>query len=108
MGKVKTHVLLSAVTGTGSGEEASPNDKHRSFHLTGFTSAGAGAASVTVEVSNDGVNFVVQDTLTLTLGTTITSDVGVFDEPYKYVRGNVGSISGTDAQVTLTLGSEVD
>lgn len=104
--KAKTHVFLSAVTATGASDAISPNERNKVFHLTGFVSASTGAASVTVEGSNDGTNWVILDTLTLTLGTAVTSDSGVNSDAWLYIRGNVGSISGTDAQVTLTMSTQ--
>lgn len=104
--KVRTHTLLSGVIVTGDSSTSQPISSNKVFHLTGFTSAGAGAASVTVEGSLDNVNFVVLDTLTLTLGTSITSDSGVDIAPWKYLKANVGSISGTDGEVTLTMSVE--
>ena len=106
MSKVKTHTLLSVKTDTGAGDVIEPIASKRTFQLTGFTSAGAGTADVDVEVSNDGINFKSIDTLSLTLGTTVTSDLFTSDAPWKHVRGNVTTISGTDAEVTLTLGNE--
>ena len=104
--KAKSHVFLSAATGTGASDSIQPNNRNKVFHLTGFVSASTGAASVTVEGSNDGVNWFVLDTLTLTLGTAITSDSGVNSDAWLNVRGNVGSISGTNAQVTLTMSTQ--
>ena len=105
--KIKTHTLLSSVLATGAGTAAKPLGSNKVFHLTGFVSASTGAASVTVEGSLDGTNWVILDTLTLTLGVAVTSDSGVDTAPWLYVRGNVGSISGTDAKVTLTMALEV-
>lgn len=108
MAKIRTHKLLNAVLVTGAGASASPLGMNKTFQLVGATSAGAGAASVTVEGSNDDTNWYVLDTLTLTLGTVVTSDEGVNTAAWKYIRGNVGSISGTDGYVTLVMANETD
>lgn len=102
-GRIFTQTLLSSVTSTGYSEVSRPIEPKKLFHLTGFVSTSTGAASVTVEASNDNVNFVVIDTLTLTLGTAVTSDYGQDTSPWKYVMANVGSISGTDAEVSLIM-----
>lgn len=106
-GKVRVRELLDGVLVTGAGESAETVGSKRTVQLIGSTSAGAGAASVTVQTSNDNTNWTTVDTLTLTLGTVVTSDVYTSDLPWKYIRGNVGSISGTGASVTLYLGEEV-
>jgi len=73
----------------------------------GTTSAGAGAATINIEVSNDGVAWVVAGTLSLTLATTITTttntDGFTLDAGWPLIRANVTAISGTDAAVTVTI-----
>jgi len=105
MRKVSTQTLLSAVIVTGAGDSYEPNSVNRSFQLTGSTSAGAGAASVDIEVSNDGTNFIKIGTLSLILSTTLSQAGMLSNAPWRYVRGNVKAISGTDAAVTLTMGN---
>ena len=103
--KVNAMQILTAATATGAGVRFKPQKALRSFILSGATSSGAGAASVVIEVSNDGTNYITQDTLGLTLGTTITFDSGVFEQPYMYVRARVASISGTGASVNVWMGT---
>ena len=104
--KVTTVAILSAATATGAGSTFEPNGNgEQTFQLTGSTSAGAGAAAVDVEVSNDGTNFVSIGRLSLILGTAITQALMLSKAPWRYVRGNVISISGTNAAVTLTMGN---
>lgn len=104
--KVKTLDLFTDKLTTGASEIVEPNNINRSFHLHGLVSASTGAASVTVEGSNDGVNFVTLDTLALTLGTARTHDYFVVSAAWRYNRATVASISGTDASITLTMGCE--
>ena len=99
--------ILDGATATGAGEVHFPACKDRVYHLLGNVSAATGAAGVTVEVSNDNVNWVSGGTMALTLGTTITSDSLPSVAPWRYVRGNVTSISGTNAAVTLWLSCEI-
>ena len=100
----KAITLLDAVTTTATGEKQKPLVVNRTFQLIGNTSAGVGAASVKVQVSNDGTNWVDLATLSLTLGTTVTSDSTSSAAPWLYVRGKVDSISGTGANVSLFMG----
>jgi len=96
--------LLDGVIATGAGTAQEVRVSKRTFQLVGSTSAGAGAAEVDIEVSNDGTNFFTLGTITLVLGVTAVSDGFASDAPWEYVRGNVVSISGTDAEVTLWMG----
>ena len=96
--------LLSAVTATGAGSTYKKPATKCSFQAYGTTTAGAGAATITVEVSNDGTNWLTMGTITLTLSTTAANDGFTSDSPWTNVRGNVTAISGTGASVTLTMG----
>lgn len=96
--------LLSAATATGAGQAYQPGTPKRTFHATGLTTAGAGSATIVVQVSNDGSNWLTLGTITLTLATTVSGDGFASDAPWRHVRGNVTAISGTGASVTLTMG----
>lgn len=69
---------------------------------------GTGAVTATVEIqfSNDGTNWMSHTDYTLTLSGT-TSDVDAFTEEdaYAYHRASVTAISGTGAAVTVTVGA---
>jgi len=105
MGKVKTISIVSAATATGAGTAFQPLESKRTFHGVGSTSAGAGAATIGIEVSNNGTDFIEVDELSLTLATADSSgDLFYLDAPYRYVRGNVKTISGTGASVDLIMG----
>jgi hypothetical protein len=56
-----------------------------------------------IEVSNDGVNYITMGTITLTLGTSVTSDGFAVANSYEYYRANVSAISGTGANVTVYM-----
>lgn len=107
MGVVRTHTLVNAQIATGVEPSVQPLGINKTFHATGFTSAGAGASTIEIQVSNDGTNWVVVDTLSLTLGTTVTSDTYVNNDAWKYVRGNVATISGTDGTVSVIMGAQL-
>lgn len=106
----RRYTLLSAKTTTGAGDSTPPiqdnaqSSSNRTAQVAGSTTAGAGAAEVVIEVSNDGSNWITAGTVTLTLGTTSTSDGFVMDAAWLFVRANVSSISGTGAAVSAYLG----
>jgi hypothetical protein len=68
---------------------------------------GTGAVSATVEIqfSNDGTNWMSHADYTITLSGT-TSDVDAFtaEDAYAYHRASVTAISGTGAAVTVVVG----
>lgn len=105
--------LLSAATAIGAGgavriEALRIPQNNRTFQATGTTTAGAGSATIVVQVSNvpnPGANdWVTLGTITLTLGTTSTTDGIATAAAWDYVRGNVTAISGTGASVNLYMG----
>lgn len=67
---------------------------------------GAVSATIVVEVSNDATYAVTTPLGTITLsGTTSNSDGFTTDAPWKYLRGRITAISGTNATVYLTASS---
>jgi hypothetical protein len=103
--------IISGAIATGAGstyevERRISGNQKRVFQATGTTSAGAGAATIVVEVSLTGTTneWITLGTITLTLGTTVTTDGFAMDAAWTYVRGNVTAISGTDATVNLYMG----
>lgn len=72
---------------------------------TTVVGTGAVSATVTFEVSNDGVYAVTTLLGTTTIsGTTSASDGFTTQASWKYVRANVTAISGTSAAVTVVMG----
>lgn len=66
---------------------------------------GAVSATVQIEVSNDGVGWLVDSVSTLSLsGTGIASAGFTSSAPWQFVRANITAISGTNARVTVTIG----
>ena len=103
--KVQSMPILSAATSTGAASSVIPWKANRTFQGSGTTSSGAGAASILIQVSNDNSNWDLLGTITLTLGTASTSDSFTSISPYRYVRANVDSISGTGASVDVYMGT---
>lgn len=104
LGPVKVATLIDEAIATGAEDKVTPWSRKKTFQAIGSVSAATGAATIGVEVSNDGENWVEVDELSLILGVTVTSDTYEQDSTWKYVRGNVKTISGTDATVTLYMG----
>ena len=103
-------ILLSNATATGAGAAWNPRDTaavatytQHSFQAVGSTTADAGAATILIQVSNDGVNYITMGTITLVLGTSVTSDGFAVANTYEYYRANVSAISGTGAKVTVYM-----
>jgi len=97
-------ILVDATTTSTSGwrYKDSPN---ATFQAT-VEGTGAVAATVEIQVSNDGVNACSTAAGTITLsGTTSASDGFVTqNSPWKYVRAEVTAISGTGATVSVQMG----
>lgn len=71
------------------------------------TVSGTGAVSATVqiEVSNDGIGWLIDSTATLVLsGTTVASKGFTSSAAWQFVRANITAISGTGAKVTVSVG----
>ena len=101
--------LINNVTTTGAGTSqhivsSQIDQANKTFQAIGKTTSGSGAVAVAVEVSNDNTNWIVMGTISLTLGTTLATDGFVSIASWSYVRGNVTSISGTGATVSLFMG----
>jgi len=102
--------LLTAATTTASGAAQKPITVPRTYHAFGTTSAGAGAATIVIEVSNietpaTDADWILMGTITLTLGTTQTSDGFASHAAWRNVRARVTAISGTTATVSVQMGN---
>lgn len=103
-------------TATGAGGRVRLNGGKHTFMAAGETSASTGAATIAIQVTNidspdhDAVSgddhgyWITAGTITLTLGTTVTSDGFALDAGWKYARVWVSAISGTDATVNVYVG----
>lgn len=102
--------LVAAATSTGAATAVNLSTRgvYRTFIAYGTTSAGAGAATVLVQVATLSTGpFTTACTLTPTLQTTLaagTADACTMSASWPFVRGNVSAISGTSAAVTLDAG----
>ncbi len=106
--KLQNTILLNAVTTTAAGSSTSPQLPQRTFQLTCATTAGAGAAEGIVQISNDDVNWMTLGTITHeSITTSPTTDGFAAESAWRYVRGKLNSISGTGANCTLVMTSEI-
>lgn len=96
-------VLQSSVSASSGSGRAEVTASKISFQATGRTTAGAGAATVVLYGSNDGVNYLTLGTITLTLSTAETSDGFTSDNAWRLYRSSVTAISGTGALASAFL-----
>lgn len=108
---ITTEKLLDSVTSAGAGEGkelAKKENSSATFQAVANGTSGAYSATVEVQFSNDYINWNTGITFSLS-GTATTADTAGdnISAPWKYVRGNIpaGGITGTGANVTLTMGS---
>ena len=104
---VLTLLAAKIDTGAGSTIKADQMSATRAFQVYGAVSASTGAAEVRIDGSNDGTHWEALGTVTLTLGTTDTSGGFAGNAPWPFLRAYVVSISGTDAEVSATVGGQV-
>lgn len=99
--KIGSRTLLDGADSTGAG--SSFNGSSGAFQVIANGTSGAFSATVKVQVSNDDTNW--DDAVEFSLSgtaTTADSEAAAITANYKYVRGNVTTLSGTGANVTLT------
>lgn len=104
--------ILSSATATGYSDPQQARDVYRTFQAMGTTSAGAGAATIVIQVSNKAtptlttdVDWITLGTISLTLGTTQTSDGFSSVGGWRWVRTKISAISGTTATVNAWMGA---
>lgn len=96
--------MLTGATATGAGQPTAGAALQKTYQANGTTSSGTGSATINVEGTLNGANWDVIGTITLTLGTSSTSDSFASADRYTQIRGNVTNISGTGASVNLAMG----
>ncbi len=105
--RAQTQAIVTGKTSTGVTSPAyQPWGAARTFQVQGETTNSTGAAEVEVQVSNDGTNYLILCTVTLSLTTTTSGDACSSIVPWRYVRADVNSISGTGANVDVYMGTE--
>lgn len=104
--KINVTTIMNAVTSTGAGSAFQPWTVLKTFQIHGLTSSGTGASVIDIEGSNDDSEYVVLATANLVLSTTRVNESFVSEGPWRYIRANIISISGTGAAVTVNMASE--
>ncbi len=101
--------MLSAATTPRDSAAFQGYGRSRTFQASGATSSGAGSATVVIEVTNfenpTNADWLTLGTITLTLGTTRTSDGFASLAAWAKYRARVSAISGTGASVDVMMGS---
>ena len=106
--QIQPQVLKFPSTGAESATTNIPTEAVRlwggrnSFQVT-VVGTGSVGVTATIQVSNNGVNWIDATALTLT-GTTSDSDGATIDAAWVYARVSLASISGTGATVTVVMG----
>jgi hypothetical protein len=95
-------ILSRNSTGVGQEFKIGVNRPNRTWQAS-IAGTGAVSATVLVQVSNDGTNWLTLVTFALS-GTTTDQAGETTQAPWAYTRANVTAISGTGAVVTVTMG----
>jgi hypothetical protein len=105
-----TALILNGATTTATGTSYQRNGPQAVFQCYGATTAGAGSATILIEVSAlptpaATLDWVTAGTITLAaLATTRTTDGFAMNAPWKWARARVTAISGTNATVSCYMG----
>lgn len=99
------HDLMKNVTTNSTGGWKYKDSPHATFHAV-LTGTGAVTATITIEVSNDGVNAVSTAAGTITLNGSAPQSDGFTTQhsPWKYVRAVTTNVTGTGATVNVYMG----
>lgn len=96
-------ILLDSATSTATSDTFTGIDAiNRSFQAT-LTGNGALSATVLIQVSNDGANWITMHTIALS-GNNYATDGVASEAAWKNIRVNLSAISGTGASVTVIMG----
>lgn len=97
--------LLSAATDTTAGAATSFSSTAKTVQAAGSTTSGTGSATIAIEgTNNTDWPWLPIGVISLTLGTTATSDGLIINADWTYIRARVVSISGTGASVSVMVG----
>jgi hypothetical protein len=100
-----SYAVITDSTVTVTSTEVVLGSDSKTFQAKGSTTAGAGAATIVIEATNDITwPWLTLGTLTLTLGTVATTDGLAVLASWKYVRARLSAISGTGAKVSVAVG----
>lgn len=100
-------VLADNVTATGAQPEQGMLGRGIELSAIQVTVTGTGAVSATVyiEVSNDRVGWIRDTEAGIVVSGTTNASTGItLNVPWQFIRANVTAITGTNAQIKVTLG----
>lgn len=101
-----TATILQTTTAVAIGTAVSATGGRTTIQAVA-TGAGTLTATVLIQVSNDGTNFLTLATISLN-SVTPAQDGFVMDAPWAYIRSNVTALaqsSGSDKSITITMGA---
>jgi hypothetical protein len=99
-------ILLANATAaptTGVGVKHPQNSTYSRTFQAVVDGTGAVTATVVIQVSNDGTNYLTLGTITLS-GITTSTDGFASSAAWEHVRASLSAISGTSATVNVTMG----
>ena len=99
--QVTTLLWQATATTTGAAYVFAPTTPYRA-HVAALNASGT-SATVEIDGSNDGQNWIVLGTIGLTSGAPVSGIVT--QAPYASERAKVTAIAGTGAAVTVTVGN---
>lgn len=96
--------IVTAATTTGAKTAVRGLNVEKTYEVVGSTGSGTGTAVVSVEGSNGATSWSNIGTVTLSLTTTPSSGSFTSQDRYTWLRGNVSTLTGTTATVSITAG----
>ena len=100
-----SYQILTDVTTTATGSPIELGASDKTVQAKGTTTAGAGAATIVIEVTNNtDWPWITVGTISLTLGTAAVTDGFAISAGWKAMRARVSAISGTGAAVSVNVG----
>lgn len=86
------------------GDQTRTRPVKKTIQAVGKTTAGAGSATIYIEVSNNQGDWITAGIITLTLGTTQVTDGFEINASWLWIRARLSALSGTGALVSVHMG----
>lgn len=96
--KFNTEFFVNYYTANTTTTTESPGMSMVTYQATVTTSSGNGAATVVVQGSNDGIGWVVLNTITLASAASPNSNGFALTAPWLYTRAVISGLTGTGAK----------
>ena len=104
-GVVQSIVAVAGESGNVTGAAFEKDSVYSTFQAIVETTAGNGTATVTIQCSNDGVNWCATALGVITLsGASGSSDGFTTQAPWKKVRAVLSNVTGTGVKVKVLMG----